>query len=90
METITYLTSAFINPFLSSLERRRRPENIIAILNLFSVRETSRFNFRREVFDTVTVNWKLLTQNTNNGVKKGVNHSNNKERYCAGNLNDLL
>ena len=37
---------------LSSLERRRRPKNIIAILNLFSVRETSLFNFRREVFVT--------------------------------------
>ena len=44
-------TSAFTNPFLSSLERRRRPENIIALLNLFSVRETSHFNFRCEVFD---------------------------------------
>ena len=53
MSANTYLTtSAFTNPFLSSLERRRRPENIIAILNLFSVRETSRFNFRREVFVT--------------------------------------
>ena len=29
------MTSAFTNPFLSSLERRRRPENIIALLNLF-------------------------------------------------------
>ena len=41
----TYLTtSAFRNPFLSSLERRRRLENLIAILNLFSVRETSHVN----------------------------------------------
>ena len=40
-----------IHSGLSSLERRRRPKNIIAILNLFSVRETSRFNSRREVFD---------------------------------------
>ena len=46
MQTNTYLTtSAFTNPFLSFLERRRRPENIIVILNLFFVRETSRFNF---------------------------------------------
>ena len=45
------MTSAFTNPFLSSLERRRRSENIIAILNLFSIRETSRFNFWCEVFD---------------------------------------
>ena len=45
------MTSAFTNPFLSSLERRRRPENIIAILNLFSIRETSRFNFWYKVFD---------------------------------------
>ena len=46
----------------------------------------------------LTVNWyntmftlkeKLLTQNT---VQKelGVNHSNNKERFSAGNLDDLL
>ena len=35
MSAITYLTSSFTNLFLSSLERRRRPQNIIAILNLF-------------------------------------------------------
>ena len=36
MQTNTYFTtSAFTNPFLSSLERHQRPENIIAILNLF-------------------------------------------------------
>ena len=52
MWTNTYLTtSAFTNPFLSSLERHRRPENMIAILNLFPVRETSHFSFRYEVFD---------------------------------------
>ena len=45
METIIHLTSVFTNPFLSSLENRRQPKNITAILNLF--RETSRF----KVFD---------------------------------------
>ena len=46
------MTSAFTNPFLSSLEGHRQPENRIAILNLFPVQETSRFNFRHKVFNT--------------------------------------
>ena len=100
------MTSAFTYPFLSSLERRRRPENIIAILNLFSVRETSRFNFRREVFDIrdqgpwivttprcLRLNgscWPKILYRKNYADKKGVTHSNNKERCSAGNLDDLL
>ena len=53
MQTITYLTSAFTNPFLSSLERRRRPEKHNRNLEPFSVRETSHLNFTRsEVFVT--------------------------------------
>ena len=52
MQTNTYLTtSAFTNPFLSSLGRRRRSENIIAILNLFFHPRHFTLNFWCEVFD---------------------------------------
>ena len=107
MKANTYLTtSACTNLFLSSLERRRWPENIIAILNLISVRETSRFNFRCKVFHIrdqgpwtgttprcLSLNescWPKILYRKDYGDKKGVNHSNNKERYSAGNLDDLL
>ena len=72
----------------------------------FSVRETSRFNFRREVFDIsdqgpwisttprcLRLNescWPKILYRKNYADKKGVNHSNNKERCSAGNLDDLL
>ena len=49
---------------------------------------------RRELFDTRDLE---LTQNTVQkefktimATKKGVNHSNNKRRCSAGNLDDLL
>ena len=50
--SLTCLLRAFTNPFLCSLEGHRWPENIIAVFNLFSVLETSRFNFRNQVFNT--------------------------------------
>ena len=106
MKMITCLTYAFTSPFLSSLEHCRQPENIIAILNLFSVQETSCFNCRREVFDicdhelaqhydvyAIKAADKIL-YTRRNGIKKwSIIHSNNKERCSAGlhsNVDDLL
>ena len=105
----TYLkTSAFTNPFRTFFSRTlsTTQNHIIAILNLFSVRETSHFKFRCEVFDIrdqgpwiVTTPWCLrlngscwpkILYRKNYGNEKGVNHSNNKERCSAGNLDDLL
>ena len=76
------MTSAFTNPFFSSLENRRRPENITAILNLFSEGpQASKFSI------CVTMNWyntmmfmlKYCTEGII-AIKKGANYSNNKER----------
>ena len=55
--SLTCLWCAFTNPFLWSLEGHRWPENIIAVFNLFSVLETSRFNLKNEVFNGNRTEW---------------------------------
>ena len=50
--SLTCLWCAFTNPFFWSLEGHQWPENMIAVFNLFSVLETSRFNLKNEVFNT--------------------------------------
>ena len=98
------MTSAFTNPLRTFFSRTlsTTQKHIIAIFNLFSVRETSRFKFRCEVFNIrdqgpwiVTTPrclrcWPKILYRKNYADKKGVNHSNNKERCSAGNLDDLL
>ena len=97
-----------IHSGLSSLERRRRPKNIIAILNPFFLSERphastldakfSRYVTRDREFNSTTPRclrlnescWPKILYRKNYGDKTGVNHSNNKERCSAGNLDDLL
>ena len=98
------MASAFTNPFLSSLERRRRPKKHNRNLEPFFhprdftlqlLMRSFRYTWPGTVnwYNTTmfTLKWKLLTQNTvQMAIKKGVNHSNNKKRCSAGNLDDLL